>query len=189
MAGMPPYEPVRRAGRIVRSGGIVAYPTEGVFGLGCLPDDMAAVARILRIKRRDPDMGLLLIASCIEQLAPWVDLPCPAPALESSVDRPVTWIVPASTAVPYWIRGKQSGVGVRITAHEIAAALCDAAGSALVSTSANFSGQPATRNRYVLRRRFRDLVDCIVPGDCGPAAGPSEIRVLGSKRIVRAAKR
>ena len=188
MAAMTPYEPVRRAGRIIRSGGVVAYPTEGVFGLGCLPGDMAAVARILSIKHRDPDLGLLLIASCIEQLEPWVDLPQPRPALESWADRPVTWIVPASAAVPYWICGKHSGVGVRITAHEVAAALCDAAGSALVSTSANFSGHPATRNRYVLRRRFRSLVDCIVPGDCGPAAGPSEIRVLGSDRVVRAAK-
>ena len=87
MTAMTPYEPVRRAGRIIRSGGVVAYPTEGVFGLGCLPGDMAAVARILSIKHRDPDMGLLLIASCIEQLEPWVDLPQPPPALESSDSR------------------------------------------------------------------------------------------------------
>jgi len=188
MTAVTPWEPIRRAGRILRAGGVVAYPTEGVFGLGCLPDDMDAVARILRIKRRDPDMGLLLIASCVEQLAPWVDLPAPTPKLESWPDRPITWIVPASAALPYWIQGRHSGVGVRITAHETAAALCDAAGSALVSTSANFSGKPATRNPYVLRRRFRERVDCIVPGACGPASGPSEIRVLGSDRVVRKAR-
>jgi len=183
-----PYEPIRRAGRILRAGGVVAYPTEGVFGLGCLPDNMAAVVRILRIKRRDPELGLLLIASCPEQLDRWTGLPDPAPLLESRLDRPVSWIVPASPLVPYWIQGRHAGVGVRVTAHEVAAALCDAAGSALVSTSANFSGQPATRNRFVLRRRFRELVDCIVPGECGPAKGPSEIRILGTDRVIRQAK-
>ncbi len=176
---------IEKAARILRSGGVIAYPTEGVFGLGCLPDDFEAVSRVLAIKRRDPALGLVLIATDIAQLEDWIDLPAKAPALESSIDRPVTWVVPASDEVPYWIRGEHTGLAVRITTHPVAAALCDAADSALVSTSANLHGRPPARNRFVLRRRFRALVDFIVPGECGPATGPSEIRDLSSGKVLR----
>jgi L-threonylcarbamoyladenylate synthase len=178
--------PIHRAARILRSGGVVAYPTEGVFGLGCLPDDVDAVIRILSIKKRSPALGLVLIASSIEQLENWADLPEKS-VLDSSPDRPVTWIVPARQIVPYWIQGEHSGIAVRITRHPVAATLCDAAESALVSTSANVAGSPPARSAFVLRRRFGGLVDCIVPGQCGPARGPSEIRDLRSGKVIRAA--
>ncbi|MGB5345154.1 MAG: Sua5/YciO/YrdC/YwlC family protein, partial [Woeseia sp.] len=89
--------PLRRAGEIVRAGGVVAYPTEGVFGLGCRPDDAAAVLRIIDIKQRDPLAGVLLIAADLEQLDGWIDLPGNAPDLRSTAERPVTWIVPATS--------------------------------------------------------------------------------------------
>ncbi len=176
--------PIHHAGRVLRSGGVVAYPTEGVFGLGCIPDDADAVLRILSIKKRSPALGLVLIASEIEQLEGWADLPDGA-TLESSLDRPVTWIVPVGAMVPYWIRGEHPGLAVRITSHPVASALCDAADSVLVSTSANVAGSPPARTAYVLRRRFRSLVDYIVPGRCGPAAGASEIRDLKSGKVIR----
>ncbi len=178
---------LRRAARILREGGVVAYPTEGVYGFGCRPDDAAAVARILDIKQRDAAQGLLLIADDIGQLEGWVELPPGAPDLRSPVDRPVTWIVGATEAVPPWIRGRHAGVAVRITSHPVAAALCRTAGLPLVSTSANVGGRPPARNPYVLRRLFGSLVDCIVPGRCGPAGGPSEIRDLASGRVLRPA--
>lgn len=177
--------PIQRGGRILRSGGVVAYPTEGVFGLGCIPDDADAVIRILSIKRRSPALGLVLIASSIEQLDGWAEVP-DGVSLESSLDRPVTWIVPATTSVPYWIKGEHQGLAVRITSHPVASALCDAADSPLVSTSANVAGSPPARSPFVLRRRFRGLVDYIVPGPCGPAAGASEIRDLSSGMVIRA---
>lgn len=184
---MQQSETINRAGRILRAGGVIAYPTEGVFGLGCQPDSMEGVARILSIKQRDPAMGLILIASDREQLKRWTDIDTSDSQLASTEDRPVTWIVPAAAELPFWIRGQHSGVAVRLTTHPIAAALCNAARSALVSTSANRSGQAPARTTYVLRRQFRDLVDCVVPGDCGPAAGPSEIRRFSDKQIIRAA--
>lgn len=186
-AALPQF-PIREAARVLLSDGVVAYPTEGVFGLGCLPGSAAAVARILGIKRRDPAMGLLLIASHRRQLEPWVGEAAATASLESSLRQPVTWIVPAAPDLPYWIGGDHDGVAVRITAHPVAAALCEAAGSALISTSANRSGQRPARNTYVLRRQFGGLVDFIVPGDLGPARGPSEIRQLDSGQTVRPAK-
>jgi L-threonylcarbamoyladenylate synthase len=176
--------PIHRAGRLLRSGGIVAYPTEGVFGLGCIPDEVDAVIRILSIKKRDPGLGLILIGSNIEQLDEWTDVP-DAANLASTPGRPVTWIVPARDGVPYWIRGEHDSLAVRITTHPVAAALCEAADSPLVSTSANVSGGPPARTVHVLRRRFGGRVDCIVPGNCGPAAGPSEIRDLQSGKVIR----
>jgi L-threonylcarbamoyladenylate synthase len=180
-------QPISKAGRILRSGGVVAYPTEGVYGFGCLPDDFAAVSRVLAIKERDPALGLVLVASDIEQLDGWIELPEDSPELTSSSEHPVTWIVPATDEVPYWIRGEHSGLAIRITTHPVAAALCEAADSALVSTSANTHGRPAARNAFVLRRRFGALVDYIVPGECGPASGPSEIRELASGKVLRSA--
>ncbi len=179
--------PIQRAGRILRAGGVVAYPTEGLFGLGCMPDDPDAVMRILSIKKRSPALGLVLIASCIEQLDGWAELP-EAVGLESSLEHPVTWIVPADLNVPYWIKGDHDGLAVRISHHPVASALCDAADSLLVATSANIAGSPPARTAYVLRRRFRSLVDCIVPGRCGPAAGASEIRDLKSGKVIRTGK-
>ncbi len=180
-------QPIKRAARILRSGGVIAYPTEGVFGLGCLPDDFAAVSRLLAIKDRDPALGLVLIVTDIEQLGGWIKLPEGASVLKSSGDNPVTWIVPATDEVPYWVRGEHAGLAVRITTHPIAGALCDAVDSALVSTSANIHRRPPARNPFVLRRCFGALVDYIVPGECGPASGPSEIRDLASGKVLRSA--
>jgi len=176
---------IRHAARVLEAGGVIAYPTEGIFGLGCLPDDIVAVARILEIKQRDPAMGLVLIVSTISQLGDWVDLPDTHRPLSSSDTRPVTWIVPATEAAPWWIRGDHPGLAVRMTTHPVARALCDEVDSALVSTSANVSGHPPARNAFVLRRQFGTLVDYIVPGSCGPASGPSEIRDLLTDEIVR----
>jgi L-threonylcarbamoyladenylate synthase len=184
---MVAFNPLRQAAQVLQAGGVVAYPTEGVFGLGCLPDEFQAVSRLLSIKNRDPALGLVLIVSDISQLATWIELPDDAPELKSSSDHPITWIVPATDEVPWWIRGAHRGLAVRLTTHPVAVALCDAADSALVSTSANLHGQSPARNRFVLRRRFGTLVDYIVPGECGPAAGPSEIRELASGRILRSA--
>jgi L-threonylcarbamoyladenylate synthase len=181
--------PLQKAARILNEGGVVAYPTEGVFGLGCLPQAGDAARRILDIKRRDPSLGLILIASEVSQLETYAVIPPGEPDLAGSIEQPVTWVLSAKPATPSWVRGKHAGVAVRICAHPVAAALCDAVASALISTSANVAGQPPPRNSMVLRRRFGRLVDYIVPGDCGPAAGASEIRDFASGRVLRAGGR
>ena len=143
--------------------------------------------RILDIKGRDPSMGLILIASSLSQLEPYAVVPEHGRDLAGSLEHPVTWVLPAQPSAPPWIRGRHPGVAVRMSAHPVAAALCDAAGSALVSTSANLAGQPPARNSIVLRRRFGRLVDYVVPGDCGPARGASEIRDHATGKVLRPA--
>ena len=180
---------IRRAGALVRAGGVVAYPTEAVWGLGCDPLDANAVARILAIKQRPASMGLILIAADVAQLAPWIE-PLTAD-LEARVTAtwpgPVTWILPAQPWVPDWVHGGRGSIAVRVTAHAQSAALCRATGFAIVSTSANRSGKPPARTGIQVRRWFGDEVDLILDGATGGRDRPSEIRDAVSGRRIRAA--
>lgn len=173
---------ITHAADVLLGGGVIAYPTEGVYGLGCMPDDAAAILRLLRIKQRDPAKGLILIAASAEQFSGWIEgepLPPPQPL------QPITWIAEPGPRVSPLVRGNNEGIAVRITTNPVAAAICERVASPIISTSANISTHPTARNRYVLQRQFRTLVDYIVPGDCGPASGPSEIRHRSTGKILR----
>jgi L-threonylcarbamoyladenylate synthase len=174
-----------KAAEVLLSGGVIAYPTEGVFGLGCLPHDTAAVQRLLAIKQRDPSKGLILLAASAAQFDGWVELPASVALPEPNPDKPITWIAPAGRMADYMIRGDNAGIAVRITTNPVALAICRAVGSPIVSTSANLSGQPVARNQFILRRQFGSLVDYVVPGSCGPSVGPSEIRDFVSGTVLR----
>lgn len=173
------------AADVLFRGGVIAYPTEGVYGLGCLPDDLPAVRRVIGIKRRDASKGLILIAASAAQLDGWVGLPDCEKLPEPDPTYPVTWIVPPGQKVSPLLRGGHNTIAIRLTTNPVAKALCEATDSPLVSTSANLTGKPTARNRFVLRRQFAGIVDYIVPGDCGPASGPSEIRDYASGRVLR----
>ncbi len=175
------------AADVLLRGGVIAYPTEGVFGLGCLPDDLSAVRRVVAIKQRDASKGLILIVANARQLEGWVDLPVDS-LPDPDPQHPVTWIVPPGPMVTAMLRGEHPTIAVRITTNPVARALCEAVDSPLVSTSANLTGKPTARNSYVLRRQFAEVVDYIVPGDCGPASGPSEIRDYATGRVLRPRK-
>lgn len=175
---------IAKAADVLLGGGVIAYPTEGVFGLGCMADDDDAVLRLLRIKRRDPRKGLILIAADKSQLDDWIDPDGSAlPAADAA--HPTTWIAPAKRHVSELVKGAHAGLAVRLTSNPTAAAICDAVSAPIVSTSANVAGMPVARNRFVLRRQFGEIVDFIVPGDCGPASGPSEIRDLATGDVLR----
>ena len=176
---------VSHAADVLLRGGVIAYPTEGVFGLGCLPTDQQAVARVLDIKQRDAAKGLILIAASGDQFEGWIDLPAGTALPEPDPSHPVTWIVPPGPNVTPLLRGEHASIAVRITTNPTALALCRAVDSPLVSTSANLSGKPVARNKNVLQRQFGSIVDYVVPGDCGPASGPSEIRDFTSGKILR----
>ena len=177
--------PADKAAEVLRGGGVIAYPTEGVFGLGCLPNVLGAVQRILDIKQRDPSKGLILIAANPSQLDDWIDLPNDAALPDPNPGSPVTWIVPAADRVTPAVRGDHTGIAVRITTNPVAQAICLSASSPIVSTSANLSGQAIAEDQVGLRRQFGGLVDYVVPGDCGPSSGPSEIRILATGEVLR----
>lgn len=170
-------------------GAVLAYPTEAVFGLGCDPRNEAAVLRLLAAKRRDPAQGLILIAATVAQLDPWIDwfaLPVERmAAVKASWPGPNTWLMPCPPETPRWLRGRHDTLAVRVTAHPVAAALCDAFGSALVSTSANRSGAPAPYTRDALDPQVLAAIDGLVDGDTGGADAPSTIRDARSGQVLR----
>ena len=182
---------IAKAADSLLGGGVIAYPTEGVYGLGCMPDDNAAIARILAIKKRDPDMGLILIASNKEQLDSWVDPDGNAdiPAARCGIRSHDVDNAPAQAACNvHWSEVSHTR-HLAVQADKQSRPLpqfADAVDSPIISTSANIAGPPVSFViAYVLRRRFGACVDYIVPGDCGPSSGPSEIRDLATGKVMR----
>lgn len=179
---------LRQAARRVRAGGIIAYPTEAVFGLGCDPLNAAAVQRLLDMKGRAAAKGLILIAADLHQLEPYID-ELPASRISEILQSwpgPVTWVVPAAAEAPSWLSGGRTTLAVRVTGHAVAADLCRACGIALVSTSANLSGQAPALTALHVRQRLGGLVDYLVPGQTGPQRKPTTIRDALSGAILRA---
>lgn len=160
---------VATAAALIRNGGVVAYPTEAVYGLGCDPGNSESVQRILDLKQRTAGKGLILVASHWHQLDRFV---APLQGREreraaASWPGPVTWIMPAGVGVSELISGGRTTVAVRISAHPVVSALCTTAGHALVSTSANTSGDAPLMDAAAIRQRFGDGVDAIVAGPLG----------------------
>ena len=183
---------LRLAARVLASGGVVAYPTEAVFGLGCDPWDRAAVGRILAIKGRDVSKGLILIAADPIQLVTFLAPLAPDRRGEilASWPGPITWVLPVRPGTPVWLTGRFDTLAVRVTAHPLAAGLCRAFGGAIVSTSANRAGRPPARNALRLRRALGGPalwgIDCILPGSCRGADRPSTIRDGRTGEVLRA---
>lgn len=186
MAWVNPWH-VSRAVRALNSGGVIAYPTEAVYGLGCNALDPVAVARLLALKGRSAHKGLIVIAASfdpLESLLAPLEEPVAARVFPSWPG-PTTWVLPARPTISTWLTGTSGGLAVRITAHPLASALCTAFRGPLVSTSANISGVPAARTAVAARRMFGQGLDYVVPGPVGGARRPSEIRDGLTGRILR----
>ncbi len=178
----------RHAARCLLNGGVVAYPTEAVWGLGCDPENHYAVAKILALKGRDVDKGLILIGSDIAMFEPYLTSTSleQQQRMSSTWPGPVTWLVPNNGLAPDWITGGQPSVAIRVTAHPVAAALSHLAGRPIVSTSANPQGLPAALSLTKIKAYFGNNLDAIASGLTGGTNKPSEIRDLLSGEIKRA---
>lgn len=170
-------------------GGVIAYPTEAVWGLGCDPRQEAAVLRLLAIKRRPVDKGVIVVAASVDILQDWVDFDALEPARKQEVlaswPGPHTWILPITAQAPRWVTGAHDGLAVRISAHPVVAALCAAWGAPLVSTSANLAGEPPARSRQSLDPALLVSIDGVVDGEVGALAQPTQIRDARSGQILR----
>ena len=168
---------IREAIRHLTAGGLVACPTETVYGLGCDPFNGQAVLHLLSLKQRNMDQGLILIASCLSQLEPLLLplKPIVRKRLAGTPVKPVTWVLPCLPEIPAWLRGKHDSLAVRVTTHPVAADLCSAWGGPLISTSANIHGRPSTINPLLVRKAFNKQLDYILHGPHGSNIA-SEIR-------------
>ncbi|MGF1546391.1 MAG: L-threonylcarbamoyladenylate synthase [Thiotrichales bacterium] len=181
-------ERIAACAAVLRSGGIIAYPTETVYGLGCLARDRGAVRRIIAIKQRDLGKGLILIGAELAQLLPYTATlsPTEIEILRSPRARPTTWVVPTAPGLDPMLTGGRSTIAIRLTSHPIAGELCRLSQSALVSTSANLSGEAPARHPDELPPRLARAVDLIVAGACAADAVPSQIIDLLSGAVLRA---
>jgi L-threonylcarbamoyladenylate synthase len=167
---------------------VIAYPTEAVFGVGCDPDSEEAVNRLLTLKQRPVEKGLILIAANYEQLMPYIDdSRLDASQRESVFSRwpgPVTFVFPAKPTTPRWLTGRFDSLAVRVTDHPLVVKLCQTYGKPLVSTSANLSGQPPCRNAQEVTAQFG--VDFpVLAGETGGRLNPSEIRDALTGELIR----
>lgn len=184
MAG---YLSLKAAVFALENSGVIAYPTEAVFGLGCDPLCEDAVYQLLQIKQRPVEKGLILIASDFNQLSPYLDDIAPEvmAKVQQSWPGPNTWILPANEHTPEWITGKHDSIAVRVTAHPVAAELCTAYGGAIVSTSANHHGKQPARSALHVLSCLGDQVDYILHGDVDRNSQPTQIKNAITDEVIR----
>ena len=178
---------VENAAAIVRAGGVVACPTEAVFGLSCDPRDKAAVSRVLSLKNRFPDKGLILIGAGFSQFEDFcvADATVRWEAVRATWPGPHTWLFRASADCPAYLRGAHTTVAVRVTAHAVASRLCSLSDTALVSTSANASGCPPARVAREVAAAFGERIDGIVEGETDGDETVTSIRDAVTCRVIR----
>ena len=179
---------IKRLGKAIQQGAVIVYPTDTIWGLGCHPLLTHSVGRILNIKQRPVDKGLILLGSRLEFFESYISNQLDAEQiarLQEITEHPVTWLVPAGDQCPDWIRGYSTSVAIRITSHPFIIELCDQIRSPIVSTSANRSGSATVRNAWQAHREFTDQVDYIVSGYNPGTKRASEIKSLEGNKILR----
>lgn len=172
----------------VKNDAVIAYATEAVFGLGCHPESTAGLERLLALKQRPVEKGLILIAASIEQLNPFADFDALSDSqytrMKGSWPGPVTWVVPAKPHLSRLLTGGRATIAVRVSPHAQVHALCTKLGHPLTSTSANKTGLPPCRTVSEVRAQFATQVP-ILEGSVGPSENPTEIRDARTGEILR----
>ncbi|WP_417526406.1 L-threonylcarbamoyladenylate synthase [Marinomonas shanghaiensis] len=172
---------------IIRKGGVIAYPTEAVWGLGCDPFNENAVRRILTLKSRPEEKGLILIAGSQEELTPWLETldMHAAQRLISINDIPTSWVVPDTKITPSWVRGEHQSVAIRLSQHDPVKRLCAAFQGVIVSTSANPAGLDPALSAEEVHAYFGDQIDAIYHAPLGKASKPSQVRDILTDKLFR----
>jgi L-threonylcarbamoyladenylate synthase len=177
---------LRQACNALNDDGVIAYPTEAVFGAGCDPWSETAIIRLLAMKRRPFEKGLILIAADFNQLQDFIQ-PLSADILAKvtqSWPGPNTWLLPVRDYVSPFLTGGRDTLAVRVTAHPLAAELCRRFGGPLVSSSANLTGLKPAKNVHQVHWQLPEL-DYVLPGALGGATKPSTIRDALTGEILR----
>lgn len=162
-----------------QEGGVIAYPTEAVFGLGCDPSNQAAVEKLLAIKQRPVEKGLILLAANYSQLLNYVeDSLIPQDKRFSVLSRwpdGITQVLPAKADIPTFLSGQFSTIAVRVTSQPDVVALCNAVDGPIVSTSANLTGEEPARTWQQAQEALGEEVDFIVKGQTLGFTQPSKV--------------
>lgn len=180
---------ITQATKALQAGKVIAYPTEAVFGVGCDPDNQAAIEALLELKQRPVEKGLILIAATYEQLLDYIDesqLSAEQIAqVKATWPGPVTWVMPVKSSVLKAVTGQFDSVAVRVSDHPIVQELCLAFGKPITSTSANLTTLPPCRTQEeVIEQLGLDKVT-LVEGKVGGLDKPTQIRDARSEKVLR----
>ncbi len=178
---------IRQAVDVLKSGGLLAYPTEGVFGLGCDPTDLRALQRVIEIKQRDASKGLIIVAAEFSQFSDFIQPldPIQADRVLPTWPGAVTWIVEARPALSELLTGGRKSIAIRVSQHPVVAALCSGFGGPIVSTSANFSGQPAATTAQAVTDTLGSHIDFVLDAPLGGQQGATPIFDAASGKQLR----
>jgi len=176
---------LEQAAIVLRREGVVAHATEGVWGLACDPRSDAAIQKVLEIKQREKEKGLILIGGTLEYFQKELF------EVKSDNSREIadswpghhTWILPNASDYSDWVTGGRDSVACRVPDHKQARELSLKFGAPLVSTSANLSGQAELTSEQAVRETFEGILDFILPGVIGNADGPSRIHFLDGSML------
>ena len=181
------YFQIEAAVEIIRRGGVIAYPTEAVYGLGCDPLSKNAVKKILELKGRDTHKRFILISHSFEILRSWIQ-----PLSRSRMDviistwpGPITWVFPVADWVPAWVHGGRGSIALRVSAHPVVIQLCELYQHALISTSANPQDKPPAKTVEEVKHYFNQSIDYLIEGPLGDLSNPTEIRDAVSNVLIR----
>ena len=180
---------IKQAVSALQKGGVIAYPTESIYGLGCDPDNLDAVQRILELKHRPIEKGLILVASSFLQLENYLQ------PVENDIQQrvfvswpgPHTWLWPVKNTVSRFLCGQHITLAIRVSAHPVVRALCDAQGQAIISTSANLADLPPARNATEVRQYFNNELAYIIDAGIDETTQPTEIRDVLTNKVIRSA--
>ena len=177
---------IRYASHQIQQGGVIAYPTETVYGLGCDPLNADAINTLCQLKQRDINKGLILLSSSLELLEDYIQpLNQQDQQKIAKVQQPTSWIVDKSATTPDWLTGKHDTIVIRITSHPVVKKLCRHLGYPLVSSSANTRGNKPALNALQLRRYFHNELDALIISSETSSGQPSTIRRLHDDHMIR----
>ncbi len=176
---------IRHAAHVIRNGGIIAYPTDTIYGLGCNPYDALAIDELNKLKQRPLNKQFILLAGDIRQISPLVRISEKQQTRITQTIEPTSWIVDASPQAPAWLTDRQNTLTIRISKNAIVKNLCATLGHAIISTSANPSGKKPAKNSLDLHRYFHRHVHKILASQQKLTASPSKIIRLCDNYVIR----
>jgi L-threonylcarbamoyladenylate synthase len=182
---MPSDFSIRHAAHIIKNGGVIAYPTDTVYGLGCDPYNADTVDRINQIKNRPSDKHFILLASSIQLVQSLFDSDDVQKKIISKNLEPTSWVVDANANTPDWLTNKSGTITIRISQHPVVKKLCSALGHPIISTSANLSGKKPAKNGLELHQFFYKKVDKILLASQTLSTKPSKIIRLCDNHVIR----
>ena len=146
--------------------GVIAHPTDTIYGLGCLANNLNAIQKMINLKKRDEKKGFILLASDVSYLMPYIDLNEDSELfkkLTKTNKKPITYLVPRSEKTPDLIFGDNDLLAVRLTTDPLITYFCENTKSALISSSANIQGEQVASSLHELNSYFNDDLEFALP--------------------------